>query len=202
MMECVSRRGCGEESGTTPGMVAIDMITENIAAKAGNAGDVPPGHVRFVVHGGYWLGLMCLVHIGFGHVHGADDITVWPAAGVIAFTSGVIAAAYAFMEHRLAPLPAGWFCRHLRWHRVSWSVVMYVSLTGLAIHGVGHRTMDFLPSVSEVLLRSPLYIAAVAGVWFAYRMVCGYGAYLTKTSPERCMLGTRSDFEQLLQHRH
>ena len=179
------------------------MNHTNIVMSAGakEVGEaVPPGRLRLAVHGAYWLGLLSLAHIGFGRPHDLNDIPLWPAALVVALLCGAVGGAFAILKRR-HPRASDWFALHLQWHVASWSVLMYVMCTALAIRALGHVIGNASPATAAVLLRSPYYIAAIVGVWFAYRMVCGYGAYLTRTSPERCMLGTRSDFEQLLQQR-
>ncbi len=144
----------------------------------------PSRRARLLAHVAYWVGLILLVRLSTLHLNASDPDQLLPVMLVIGVVGTLASLLMLHMLLMTTPRPSSWFLDHLLWLATTWMNAALAAGAAYGIHGIGHA----LGSDPDGLLNNaPVYMASALGVWFAYRMVRGYGSYLMRRCPSRCV---------------
>ncbi len=137
----------------------------------------PTRYESFLGHLAYLVGLALLAWVVAGLAGRAMPIgigTVLEAAGVGA-ALGFLCLFWAVRFRRAAPEP--WFLSHLVWLSVTYALIFAAVAVGTLGVVLGLFLAAIVPPVAAFIVYAPLIAGGLLTVWFAWRMLRGYGAY-------------------------
>jgi len=142
----------------------------------------PPTSIeRALGHGAYAAGgalVAWVVLRGTGHG------TPVGLGTVLQFTGLLAALTYLFLfwavRYRHTP-PEPWFASHLVWLSLSFGLLFLAVVGGALFLAVGLLFAAIAPPIAMLLVYGPLVLGALMTMWFGYRCLRGYLAYLRQT---------------------
>jgi len=137
----------------------------------------PTRHELILGHLAYLVGLALLAWVVAGLAGRAMPIgigTALEAAGVGA-ALGFLCLFWAVRFRQAAPEP--WFLSHLVWLSVTYALIFAAVAVGTLGVVLGLLFAAIVPPVAALIVYAPLIAGGLLTVWFAWRMLRGYGAY-------------------------
>ena len=129
------------------------------------------GHLAYLVG----LGLVAWVVAGLaGRTRPLSIGTVLEAAGLGA-ALGFLFLFWAVRFRRVAPEP--WFLSHLTWLTLTYALVFAAVAVGTLGVILGLFLAALVPPLAAFIVYVPLVAGGLLAVWFAWRILRGYGAY-------------------------
>ncbi len=158
----------------------IRSIFEPLLRRFGRATvhSAPTPYERGLGHVAYLVGLGLLGWVGLGLAGIAVPVGIGTGLKVL-----MLAAALSFLflfwavTYRRVP-PEAWFVSHLVWLSMTYAFLFLAGAGGALALMVGILFIAVVPPLAALVVYGPMVVGGLVALWFTWRMVRGYVAYL------------------------
>lgn len=138
---------------------------------------------RALLHALYWVCFGLVLRVALA----ALDIGPAISTGALGYLLGLAAACGVFLfwtAMQRQPPPAIWFVSHLAWLTMSCALLGLAFAAGLILVIAVVMLVAVFPVVA-FLVYTPIALGVTVGLWFIYRIVWGYRAFLNGSAVGR-----------------